>query len=75
MSKKYFEKNDIIRENLVKKKYSQYNQLYPTKNVDINMILNRVKIDKKKDIKKKLIFYSLTTFIVCLLGTLISIIK
>ena len=43
--------------------------------VDINILLNKVKIEEKNETKKKVIFYSLTTFMICLFGTLITIIK
>ena len=43
--------------------------------VDINILLNKVKIEEKNEIKKKVIFYSLTTSIICLFGTLITIIE
>ena len=43
--------------------------------VDINILLNKVKIEEKNEIKKKVIFYSLTIFLICLFGTLITIIE
>ena len=43
--------------------------------VDINKLLNRVKIDQKNETKRKIIFYSLTTLAVGLFSTLIMIIK
>jgi hypothetical protein len=43
--------------------------------VDINKLLNRVRIDKKKETKRKIIFYSLTILALGLFSTLIMIIK
>ena len=43
--------------------------------VDINKLLNRVKIDQKNERKRKIIFYSLTILALCLFSTLIMIIK
>ena len=43
--------------------------------VDINKLLNRVKIDQKNETKRKIIFYSLTTLALGLFSTLIMIIK
>jgi hypothetical protein len=39
--------------------------------VDINKLLNRIKIDKQYEIKKKIIFYSLFILGLSLLGSLI----
>ena len=43
--------------------------------VDINKLLNRVKIDQKNETKRKIIFYSLTTLALGLFSTFIMIIK
>ena len=43
--------------------------------VDINKLLNRVKIDKKNETKKKIIFYSFVILVLSLLGTLITLLK
>ena len=43
--------------------------------VDINKLLNRVKIDQKNETKRKIIFYSLTTLVLGLFSTFIMIIK
>ena len=43
--------------------------------VDINKILNRVKMDKKIETKKKIIFYSFIVLGLSLLGTLIAFLK
>ena len=43
--------------------------------VDINKLLNRVKIDQKNETKRKIIFYSSTILGLFLLGTLITFLK
>ena len=43
--------------------------------VDINKLLNRVKIDQKNERKRKIIFYSSTILGFFLLGTLITFLK
>ena len=37
-----------------------------TKTTNVNILLNRVKLDRKKDFKKKVIFLSLLATVVCL---------
>ena len=37
-----------------------------TKTTNVNILLNRVKLDRKKDFKKKVIFLSLLAMVVCL---------
>ena len=44
-------------------------------NVDINILLNRIRIDKKNETKKKIIFYSLTILALGLFSTLIMTIN
>ena len=44
-------------------------------NVDINMLLNRVKMNKKIEIKKKIIFTSLVILAISLSGFFLSIMK
>ena len=43
--------------------------------VDINKLLNRVKIDQKNETKRKIIFYSSSVLGLSLLGTLITFLK
>ena len=44
-------------------------------NVDINKLLNRVKNDVYKEKKSKIIFFSLVTSLIGLLGVLISVVR
>ena len=75
MSKISLQKIEFTNDNKDKKKHSQYDRSYPKQNVDINRILNRVKIDRKNEKKQQIIFYSLTIFTIFLFGSLITIIK
>ena len=43
--------------------------------VDINKLLNRVKIDQKNERKRKIIFYSFVILGLSLFGTLIAFLK
>ena len=43
--------------------------------VDMNKLLNRVRMDEKNETKRKIIFYSLTTLVLGLFSTFIIIIK
>tara|TARA_B100000795_G_C22389687_1_gene282886 strand:+ start:255 stop:482 length:228 start_codon:yes stop_codon:yes gene_type:complete len=43
--------------------------------VDINKLLNRVKVEEKNETKRKIIFYSLVILGLSVFGTLIAILK
>ena len=75
MQKAYFHDGKHNSEKKVQKKTIplQYND--KNRIVDINKLLNRVRIDKKNETKKKIILYSLTTLSLGLFSTLIMIIK
>jgi len=49
----------------------QFKDFYNNKKIDVNILLNRVKIEKKNTQIKRFTFYVLAIFTVCLLGTLI----
>ena len=66
-----FKKNSEIKE-LLNIKYVDQKK---NANVNINMLLNRVKVDKKNEKKKNFIFFSLGIFLIGLMGTFISIIR
>ena len=55
-----------IKKNIIDSNLS----LSTTKTTDINILLNRVRIDKKKDLKKKLIFICLLLGVVTLIVTI-----
>ena len=48
-----------------------FQDVYNNKKIDVNILLNRVKIEKKNTKIKRYIFYVLAIFMLCLLGTLI----
>tara|TARA_B100000787_G_C16115351_1_gene260060 strand:+ start:232 stop:462 length:231 start_codon:yes stop_codon:yes gene_type:complete len=65
-----------INENINKKKnYSHFKKVDPKIVVDINKLLNRVKVEKKNELKKQITLYILVTLTISAVGTLISIIK
>ena len=71
----YFHNNKSIDQNIDTNKSSKVQRIGEKKIVDINKLLNRVKINQRNDTKKKIIFYSLTILILSLLGTLIMLLK
>ena len=75
MLKNYFHNNKSIDENRGKKKNISDLYIDQKRIVDINKLLNRVKVDKKNETKRKIIFYSITTLVLGLFSTLIIIIK
>jgi len=75
MQKIRFHNSKMTDENLNKKQIHQTPNLDPKIVVDINKLLNRVKIEKKSETKKKIIFLSLAVLGLSLVGTFISVIK
>ena len=73
MQKTYFHNNKSFSENKVQKKTIPLQYTDKERIVDINKLLNRIKIDKKNENKRKIIFYSST--IITLLLFLILIIN
>ena len=70
-----FDNNKSISKNKVQKKTIPVQYIDQKRIVDINKLLNRVKIDQKNETKRKIIFYSLTILALGLFSTLIMIIK
>jgi hypothetical protein len=75
MQKIYFHDRKHIIEKKVQKKIIPLKYIDQKRIVDINKLLNRVKIDQKNETKRKIIFYSLTTSTLVLFSTFIMIIK
>ena len=75
MPKVYFHNEKSIDQNINTKRLSEVQQVSEKQVVDINKLLNRVKIDQKNETKRKFIFYSLTVLSLSLLGTLITVLK
>jgi len=75
MRKVYFYNEKSIDQNINTKKLSKVQNKNEKQVVDINKLLNRVKIDQKNETKKKFIFYSFAILGISLLGTLIVFLK
>ena len=73
MEKMYFHNRKIINQNI--KRSPQAQNLNKKYVVDIDKILNRVKLETKNEKKKKFIFFSLVSSIIVLITTLISFIR
>ena len=75
MRKVYFHNEKSINQNTNTKRLSEAQHIGKRQVVDINKLLNRVKIDQKNETKRKIIFYSLTTLVLGLFSTFIMIVK
>ena len=75
MQKVYFHNGKSIDKNINTKRLSEAQHVSEKQVVDINKLLNRVKIDQKNETKRKIIFYSFVIFGLSLLGTLITFLK
>ena len=75
MQKTYFHDSKHISEKKVQKTTTPLQYIDQKRIVDINKLLNRVKIDQKNETKRKIIFYSSTILGLSLLGTLITFLK
>ena len=71
MEKNYFHNNKSITENKSQKKNIPIVHVNRKMNVDINILLNRIRIEEKNETKKKIIFYSLTILALALFSTLV----
>ena len=75
MPKVYFHNRKSIDQNINTKRLSEVQQVSEKQVVDINKLLNRVKIEQKNETKRKIIFYSSTVLGLTLFGTLIAFLK
>ena len=75
MRKVYFHNEKSIDQNINTKRLSEAQHIGERQVVDINKLLNRVKIDQKNETKAKIFFYSLVILGLSLLGTLITFLK
>ena len=75
MPKVYFHNEKSIDQNINTKRLSEAQHVNERQVVDINKLLNRVKIDQKNETKRKIIFYSFVILGLSLLGTLITFLK
>ena len=75
MRKVFYHNEKSIDQNINTKKLSKVQNISKKQVVDINKLLNRIKIDHKNETKRKIIFYSLSILGLSLLGTLITFLK
>ena len=75
MQKTYFHDNKHNSEKKAQKKNIPTQFIDQERIVDINKLLNRIRIDKRNETKRKIIFYSSTVLGLSLLGTLITFLK
>ena len=70
-----FNDNKSIIKNKVQKKTIPVQYIDQKRIVDINRLLNRVRMDKKNETRKKIIFYSSAILALSLFSTLIMSVK
>ena len=75
MQKTYFHDNKHNSEKKVQKKTIPLKYIDQKRIVDINKLLNRVRMDKKSETKKNIIFYSFAILGLSFFSSLIVIIK
>jgi len=75
MQKTYFHDRKHISEKKINKKTIQLQYIDQKRIVDINKLLNRVKIDKKNETKRQIVFYSSVILALTLFSTFIVVIK
>ena len=75
MSKAYFHNGKSTYQNTNIKRFPEAQSIGEKEVVDINKLLNRVKINQKNETKRKIIFYSSTVLGLSLLGTLITFLR
>ena len=75
MRKVYFHNEKSIDQNINTKRLSEAQHIGERQVVDINKLLNRVKVDQKNETKRKIIFYSFVILGLSLLGALITFLK
>ena len=75
MRKVYIHNKKSIDQNINTKRLSEAQHIGERQVVDINKLLNRVKIDQKNETKRKIIFFSFVILGLSLLGTLITFLK
>jgi len=75
MAKHYYHNFKSIDESIEKKNFPIIKTAVQKRTVNINMLLNRVKLEKKTEIKKKIIYYSLTISLLFLIGVFLTIVR
>ena len=75
MQKDYFHNNKSLIKNNYKKKSAQVVKAEIKNVVNINILLNRVKMEEKNQKKKKILFFSSTILALSLFGAFIVMAK
>ena len=75
MQKTYFHNRKHINEKKVQKKIIPLQYNGQKRIVDINILLNRVRVDKIKETKRKIIFYSSSVLLLGFFSIFIMFIK
>ena len=73
--KSYLHNNKYKNEDKDIKKINQISNITSKSIVDVNILLNRVKIAKKNEIKRKIIFFVFTILAIFLFGTIMTLVK
>ena len=73
MQKTYFHDNKHISEKNGQKKAISVEQINQKKRVDINKLLNRVRLEKKSETKKNILVYCLAVLVIGSFMTLLTI--
>ena len=75
MKKVNFHDEKSLDQNINTKRLTEAQYIGEKQVVDINKLLNRVKINQKNETKRKIIFYTFVILGLSLLGTLITLLK
>ena len=75
MQSKIFHNTKYLEENLTTNNMPSSTYLNRKKIVDVNKLLNRVKINRQNEKKKKIIFFSSGIIPLSLVGTFLAIVK
>jgi hypothetical protein len=75
MKKNIFHNSKLINQNTITKFHSQITHENQKLNVDVNKLLNRVRDGAYQEKKSKIIFFSLVTLLISLIGIFLLIIK
>ena len=73
MPKYFYHNYKSIDESIDEKNFPTIKAAVQKRTVDINILLNRLKLEKKTEIKQKIIYYSLTISLLFLMGVFITI--
>ena len=75
MRKTYFYNSKFINKDKDKRVLTPASKIDTKRVVDINILLNRVKIEEKNEIKRKIIFFSSVILGLSFIATFISVIN